>query len=283
MVYTTESSLCSKLLKNKVLYPFLGFLLLCNTAKSQTSGWQLIDSLGITEATNVTQDGIRHIYWSTVEGNLYKYNYRLEAQQEFSAPYLSELTSLEASQMLKVFTFYQNSQQFQFFDRFLTPTSRATIESEDLTHFSVATLSSDQKIWLFDNNSVQIVKYNPILEAIEQRIDTRYFLPEEASIKAIKEYKNRLYLWYNKEVIVFDFLGNLIKKLPIVVDASSFHFYQDHLYFVKNKEMHSFHLASLEQKKYVLPVDREVLHAIILDKKVFLFTKSKLYTLLGEL
>jgi hypothetical protein len=203
-----------------------------------------------------------------------KLNQQLSVEQRYSSAAISRLSALEAAQMLKIFTFYQNSQQFQFFDRFLTPSQTNTIKTKTPSHFSAATLSNDQMIWGFDDTNTRLIKYNPILEAVVLQTDMQYFLPANAQIKALKEYGNRLYLWQNNELVVFDFLGNPLQKLPVDVEKS-FTFYNNQLYYPAGRQVHVYDLLTMQQKRYDFSLVQEIRFVVRVENRLFLITKDQ--------
>lgn len=278
----TEQHLCSKHLNSKALFFLLFFLLhfqsFAQLASFQSATFQagpLLDSLPMRNIIAVSHDLLGNLYIATADGKLMKLNQQLSIEQQYSSASIPMLTSLEATQMLKIFTFYQNSQQFQFFDRFLTASQANRIKTKEAAHFSAATLSSDQMIWLFNDINVQLIKYNPILEEVILKTDMQYFLPARAQVKALKEYGNRLYLWQNNELMIFDFLGNLIQKLPVEVERP-FTFYKDQLYFSAGKDVYVYDLETMQQKKYVFPLTQEIRFVVRIENRIFLITKDQI-------
>lgn len=104
------------------------------------------DSIAINVPLSVSFDALGHLYIASEPGVLSKYDRQLEEVQSYSSPALGKITSLDATQMLKVFAFYENRQEFQYFDRFLTPSQTSSIKTAPFSHFSAATLSNDQMI-----------------------------------------------------------------------------------------------------------------------------------------
>lgn len=240
------------------------------------------DSASISPPLAVSFDALGHLYVVTEAGSLNKYDKKLEVLQTYSSPTLNRITSLDATQMLKVFAFYESSQEFQFFDRFLTPSQTSQIKVAPFSHFNVAALSNDQMIWLFDENNIQLVKYNPIQENLVLQVDLKYFLPERAEVKALKEYGNRLFLWQDNEILVFDFLGNLISKLPIKINHS-FQISNDQLYYAIDNEVYFFDLLTSEQKKYIISGVEDIRFVSLMDKKLVVITKQQIRIFLWEL
>lgn len=230
----------------------------------------------------VSFDALGHLYVVTEAGNLSKYDKQLEISQTYSSPTLNRITSLDATQMLKVFAFYESSQEFQFFDRLLTPSQTAPIKVAPFSHFSVAALSNDQMIWLFDENNIQLVKYNPLQENLVLQVNLQYYLPEKAEVKALKEYGNRLFLWQDNEILVFDFLGNLISKLPIKI-SQPFQISDNQLYYPIDNEVYFFDLLTSEQKKYIISGVEDIRFVILMDKNLVVVTKQQIRTFLLQL
>ncbi|MDF9795511.1 hypothetical protein OKW21_000774 [Catalinimonas alkaloidigena] len=240
------------------------------------------DSIAINVPLSVSFDALGHLYIASEPGVLSKYDRQLEEVQSYSSPALGKITSLDATQMLKVFAFYENRQEFQYFDRFLTPSQTSSIKTAPFSHFSAATLSNDQMIWLFDENNIQVVKYNPIVENVVLKVNLHYFLPERADVQSLKEYGNRLYLHQGNEILVFDFLGNLIDKLPIEINQP-FQISNNQLYYASGKDVFFVNLLTMEQKKYSLRSTDDIKFVILMEERLVTITNKQIKVHLMEL
>ncbi|MEK6479217.1 hypothetical protein WJR50_16845 [Catalinimonas sp. 4WD22] len=269
-----------KLIRTKRLILLLIFSSLHSTIAAQSLAVQ--DSIAISKPLAVSFDALGHLYIVTTSGELSKYDQHLEVLQTYSSPTLNRVSNLDATQMLKIFAFYESSQEFQFFDRFLTPSQTAQIKVAPFSHFSVAALSNDQMIWLFDENNLQLVKYSPIQEDLILKVDLQYFLSERAEIKTLKEYGNRLFLWQDNEILVFDFLGNLINKFPIEIDHP-FQISSNQLYYAIDNKVYFFDLLTSTQEKYIIPGVEDIQFVILIDKNLVVITDQQIKTFLLEL
>lgn len=274
MVYMTEKNFHFRRTRSK--YFVLAGIILLFAQKSKAQSFTLLDSLEIKTPLTVSSDAMGHLYLLTFDNQLQKYDTSLEVIQTYTAPTLSGITTLDARQMLKVFAFNEGSQQFQFFDRFLTPSPTAQVKSEPFSHYSAACLSSDQMLWLYDENNMQLIKYNPVQQNIVSQIDLGFYLPDQAEVKALKEYGNRVYLWQNQTIMVFDFLGTLINTLPIEVEQN-FYIHESVLYHFSEKKLMTFNLQTQEQNSIFLQISGKIQFIQCIRQKLLVLTDNRIW------
>lgn len=127
-----------------------------------------------------------------------------------------------------------------------------------------------------------MVKYNPIVENVVLKVNLHYFLPERADVQSLKEYGNRLYLHQGNEILVFDFLGNLIDKLPIEINQP-FQISNNQLYYASGKDVFFVNLLTMEQKKYSLRSTDDIKFVILMEERLVTITNKQIKVHLMEL
>ncbi len=277
-----ELSLPSVLSKSSFPLLLSVFILLFGGARAQQ--WYIVDSLSFKETVvSVSRDLTGNLYLAYASGKLRKYDdtLLLMASSHEGSPDL--ISSIDASQILKILVFYQEPQQFQFFNRFLNPIhSPQSFNTESFAHFSIATLSSDQMIWLINDDLMRLQKYNPILQEFVVDTDLSYYLQGNFQVSKLAEHKNRLYMQYNDEILVFDFMGNFINKLPLEIKGP-FSLHQDHLFFLQKEKLFKYHLEKMEvvdvgitsQEKVIFLLSDSKRHYLLTEKKIIVFRENQ--------
>ena len=183
------------------------------------------------------------LYLVDVEGTITRYDVKLTGQKKPRVN-LAGATSIDAKQLLKIFVFYGDRQQYQFLDRYLTPINipQQLNKSSD-SEYELASLSSDQMIWLADPVNLRLRKYNPILHELVVDTDLSYYLRGELNLRSLKEKSNLLFVQNKSTVLVFDNMGNYISKLPL--EAESFDIRSNKLYYYKEGEIWLYDLEKL--------------------------------------
>ncbi len=254
-------------LKNKIF--LLYFSLLGLDLEAQT--WFPTDSLRLQSAISaVSSDASGNLYLAEKEGQLSRYSSQFQKQESYSNPQFSMISTLDAEQMLRIFTFYRETQQFQFFNRFLTPLQPpANFLLGGTSQVGAAAMSSDQMIWLIDEANLRLLKYNPILENVMITTDLTYYIDGSLNVKNLQEHNNRLFLHQQDEMLVFDFMGNFISKLPPKIEGPSA-FYGQKLYYCHDEQLFVHHLESMRTTFTGININKEVSFILCTGEKLFL-------------
>ncbi len=260
--------------RSKISLLFVFFLYVCPVAAQH---WHLTDSIEINTPQAVSLDALGGLYVADTQGKLQKYMPDLTPAELFSSIDIRGLSTLDAGQMLKIFAFYGHSQQFQFFNRYLLPISQpAIIQSGTGRQFEAAAFSSDQMIWLLDGSNSTLLKYHPILEEFILEADLHYYLKSGGKLSQIREYGNRLYLQQDDEIIVLDYQGNYLQKLPVSI-AGDFSFFGNRMFFLQDNEIVIYDLNSMEIHSSGISPSARVIFICVGQEAVFLFSDDKLF------
>ena len=232
----------------------------------------IIDSIRVNNIDKVSIDRQGSIYLGDQNGNVDKYNSKLELTDRFSPVQKGSIGILEAWNPLKVFVFYQQLQQYAFLDRFLVTANR--YELKDISSYAgLATISLDNNLWIIDLAKFGLIKYNISYGQIEiERPFDLILNPESYEITHIREYQNLLFVSDKKSgILIFDNLGNYLRTIK-AVGISYFNFEGDKIYF---KVQNNLIIKDIYDKAVKeIKVDKEVVNVILYEKSYFFLTKK---------
>ena len=269
----TVNNLYSAILRGSV---FLSLSIVCLPYTLLAQQWNRVDSLHFSdEILAASMDMVGHLYVADAEGKITKYDRTLARVASSSEARFNTVSYVDANQMLKLFIFYQTTQQYQFLNRFLNPLQPPqNIESEGFAQYSAATLSDDQMIWLVNEDRLRLQKYNPILQEVIVDTDLSYFLTGDEQTKTLQEHNNRLYLHHQQEILMFDSMGNFMSKLPFETEQP-FCLYRENLYYIQEERLLRYDVGTMETTSVDIVPPEEVRFLFCDDKILFLFSSQR--------
>lgn len=151
--------------------------------------------------------------------------------RRFSGQNATPFQHIQFRNRWQLFLFSPDNQTVTLLDRFLTPIDRYTFDLK-LGWIGLAAPSADQSVWLFDETSLRLLRYDLRLGEIIGQTALNLILAESAaSPDQLEEYQNQLFLNVpDLGVLVFDALGNFREKLPFAA-TGRFQFRDDKLCF----------------------------------------------------
>lgn len=231
----------------------LCFLLLLYNVTVFAQSYQLVKKLPINNIVYATVDHKKNIYVADESGNVIVYDSTAKRLNTYSPEKLGVITSMVASQSLQLFLFYQDFQEYVILDRFLNERVRHDISIDEVSYIKVATLASDNNIWIFDEGDMSIKKYNPKIN----KIITQTALDLSLGVKFddvihLQEHNNLLYLIDKTSGIwVFDNLGNPKKRLNYT-NLSNFSFVGNNLYWLQPQKLTQVNLYDNQKRQISL-------------------------------
>lgn len=232
-----------------------------------------IDSTVINTPISASIDRLNHIYIADKQGNLNQFR-QARLIQTFSPQQTGNITLIEAWNPLKIFVFYADFQEYVFLDRFLSASQR--FPAPELSRFSgLMTISNDNNLWIIDYINFGLRKYN--VNFGDYTIDTPFDLildPDNYDITFIREYHNLVFISdKNSGILVFDNLGNYLKKIP-ALNVNYFNFSGDDLYYSSNDQLIKINIYSGQASTMSLP--KKAMFAFLYDDNLTLITESQL-------
>ncbi|MDR1757970.1 MAG: hypothetical protein LBR51_03275 [Bacteroidales bacterium] len=235
---------------------------------------------GIT-ADFITADKLNHIY--LVKGStVYKFPFVAhqaphDLSRSLSYTYFSagNITSIDVSNPMKIMLFYQESGVIVFLDDHLSPVSSPLVLTEQqMPSISLATYTSDSKIWLYDfvnNDMIQLDHYLKPTQRVHYRFES--FNP----IQFKEIYGRQLMLQdTGRGLYLFDTFGTYNKTLPVIsrfpVLAAGHSFY-----YLKENELYVYNDLTLKEEHFSLPVPGVIQCLNIQNSWVFLTEKGSIF------
>jgi hypothetical protein len=272
MQYLTEVKQSSKNLKN---YKILFFILLCLAVKSTAQELVFKRAVPILSPQKVSLDRYNFAYVNDEKGNIFKISPEGELIQTYSPQKKGDVTLLDAWRNVNIFVFYRSFQEFVILDRFMNPSPHIRFERERVGFVQMAAYSSDNNLWVLDNDDFSLKKYNLENTLILQKTSLDLILdPRTYDLNYMREYQNYLFVNdKNSGVLIFDNLGNYKSTMPIK-GLNFFSFINNEIYFLQNNTIILRDLYSSKERSIALPAGKEYIHALIGDKIMYLFTKE---------
>ena len=113
------------------------------------------------------------VYLGTERGNVYSFQADGTPDSDYSSSIFEPITSLDASNSLKVFVFYSTTAQFEFLERFTAQSRTYELRDFQIASAELACVGTNQTIWLVDQSN--LIQLNPLNNSILQKQK----LPEE--------------------------------------------------------------------------------------------------------
>lgn len=220
-------------------------------------------------------DRTGNIYLSFKDGLIVKYNAELDSLNSFSPVRVDEFKLLEAWHGFQVFAFNQKFQDFILFDRFLSRETRYSLGESGVLFVALATVSSDQNLWLLEENGLRLIKYDFKTREVILDVAIQVWLENiDHSFKFIREYQNLLFLVdENGDTYVFDNLGNYLKKY-LSAKNGYLSFSGENSYFLESSFLVEKNLYNEHITKHQLD-DSEYLAALVFNKNLYLIKEKQ--------
>jgi hypothetical protein len=219
---------------------FLGLLSSLHFAYSQYS----LDTLVVEdEITAFSQDRTGNVFLTFKGGAITKYSAEMDSLISFSPEKLGDVTLLEAWHGFQIFSFYEDFQEFALMDRFLTRYTRYRLSQSLENYADMCTISSDQNLWIFEENQLRLIKLNLTIRDIEIDVPLEFILDaNDHNITFLREYQNLVFLVDEYSgIYVFDNLGNYLRKIP-AAGIKNCSFSGEHLFYVQDNQAHDINL-----------------------------------------
>lgn len=232
--------------------------------------------------SEVSQDRYGNIYVIAQGGVIHQFDSTGKQQLIYSPPVVADITIFEARSTVRFFAFYRDLQSFSLLNRFLTPIENYKFDEEKIRFARVANLSADNQVWLVDDIDFSIKKWDKNFNTITLRTPLDLlFAEKDYDINYICEYQNQLFLNDKSTgILLFDNLGNFIRKIELSKGTDYFNFLEEEIYFLENNEIRLIHLYTNAERKMGLPnikQNQAVKRVLLRKNKLFIFTEKSMY------
>lgn len=216
------------------------------------SKYKLITTIETT-ADYFTTDNQSNIYVVTAD-ELSKYDKTGKLLYKYSNKNFGKITSVDASNMLRILLFYKDFSQVVFLDNTLSQNGEPiNINLLDIYQAPLACSSYDNGIWIYDSQNFSIIRYDNTLQDIRQTTLTG-LSNDTIQPVSILEYNNHVYLNNPKSgILIFDIYGTYFKTIPIK-NSIQFQPIGDLVYYRVDKKVKAYNIKTAEEKEFEMPV-----------------------------
>ncbi len=236
-----------------------------------------IDSFDISYPAFASTDKIGNIFISNLKGEILKYSSFGQLTDSYVPQKALAPTFFEAWQMLRVFVFNAKNQEYYYLDHYLNPSETYSLSKLNPGFVSFATPDEDNTLWLIDDTSISLKKYDLRSGNLLSETHLSFLLGENFQVYFMKAYQNKLFISEkNSGILVFDNLGNFIQKLPLE-KVQIFNFLGDEIYYTKDQNLILMNLPTLETNKIPLPEIYPTWYSFFAENQVFILSSEKVY------
>ena len=195
----------------------------------------------------VSLDTKDQIFASTTSGDIFLFDSKGKQQNLFSPARQGQLSQLEASWTVNIFSFSTDLQEYRILDRFLNPLVEKGFFETNILLAKAATLGNNNILWVWDESDLSLKSLNYLNNQIIQTQALNLILDSPSlAVSEIREFKNRLFMNVPESgVYIFDNQGNFLQKIP-VKGIHRLCFYKEHLFWIEGKNIMKYSLIQKE-------------------------------------
>ncbi len=199
------------------------------------------------------------VYVAEGKGVIRQYDSTGRQVMYYSPTNVAEVTALEARFGRRVFAFYQDTQSFTTFNRFLQPIESHRLNSDKIGFAQTVAWNADQTLWIWDSQDMTLKKYNPLTEEIMLQtnlVSIAELQEADIDIVAMQGYENRLYVFDRQgRIWVFDYFGIFLQRLSYPTHA---YLYAEKIWTVDNQQLLAYPLyetnKAIIEKRIAMPL-----------------------------
>ena len=211
-------------------------------------------------------------------GNVYLVNneelMKYLASGKFFARYsnlkFGNITSLDATNPLKLLLYYRDFQQIVFLDNQLSNNSDAvSLEQLGYEQTDVVCAGANNSFWLYNKQNNELIRFNENLKRIASTGNLKQILQTELSPNFILEHNGFLFLNCPETgIYVFDIFGAFI-KIVALKNLKHFQVNENIIYYQKDSSLCSYNYKLFEEACKTMPDNGLLFNAKYFNKKLY--------------
>ena len=157
---------------------------------------------------NFTADNLGNVFFVR-DAELLKYSSEGKMLGRYSNLKLGAITSVDATNPLKIMVYYKDYQQIIFLDNQLSPHNNSvSLQDLGLEQASLVCSGINNSFWVYDRRNNELVRFDQHSKKIASTGNLKQVLNEQIAPDLIKEQNNYLYLnCSGSGIYVFDIFG----------------------------------------------------------------------------
>lgn len=249
---------------------------------TKSNNWTLLASFKTTPIHKVSIDPYFNFYVADDKGNVFKYDSLGTQLLRYSPQKRAKVSLLESWRGINIFIFYRELQEYTILDRFLTTSNQNFSFQKDRENNEkrvgfarLATVASDNNIWVFDDEDFSIKKYNTRNNSVVLHVPLDLILdPSYYELTYMREYQNLLFINdKNKGILVFDNLGNYKTTIP-QIGIEYYNFLGNDLYYLSEGKLIIIDIYTSRKQELNLPSNKNYKYVLLAETKSYLFTQD---------
>ncbi|MBA3899987.1 MAG: hypothetical protein H0X62_07225 [Bacteroidetes bacterium] len=227
------------------------------------------------KADGFTTDNLGNVYLRKAE-ELKKYNQDGKLLNPYSDKSLGKVSSVDATNFLKLVVFYRDFSKIVFLDNMLAPTGEPIqLQRLELEQATLAASSHNNGLWLYHQFEFKLIRLGQNLKPSHQTPNLMQLMGYQMNPNFLLEVNNMVFL-NNPEtgILLFDIFGTYNKTIPIR-GLESFQVIGNEIFYFLNKEFRSYNLKTLEESRINLP-EAYPIDVRIEKKRLFVLSKDAL-------
>lgn len=225
----------------------------------------------------ISTDPIGNVYIAT-RNQLILVNRYDTIFKTFSNLRLGTLTTLDASNPLKVLLYFRDQGKIQFLDNTASELSTPiSLNNYSLEQSTQACISFDNGFWVYLPSTFELIRFNQQLEISSRTKNIQQLTGlNELDPIEMKEQSNLLYLNDPEAgLLVFDIFGAFVKKIPIY-GIEKFQLFNDQLLYRKAGRLYIYNLSTYTETVHDFPDNNPPLDFDFSSSKIYLLYADKL-------
>jgi hypothetical protein len=210
------------------------------------------------------------------ESEMMKYSSTGTFFARYSNLKLGNITSVDATNGLRIMLFYKDYQQIVFLDNQLTQKSDpVNLENMGFEQTELVCLSANSGFWIFNKANNELIRFDDHFKQLASTGNLKQILQTELKPNYMIEHNGYLYLNCPESgIYIFDIFG-AFSKIISLKNLKSFQVNADILYFLKDNKLCSYNYKLFEEKCDSFSYGN-IKQAMYLKNKAFLSNKDSL-------
>jgi len=203
--------------------------------------------------TEFNVDNLGNMYLIN-ESELQKYNANGKLFARYSNLQLGEISSVDATNPLKILLYYRDLQQIVFLDNQLSGNSEnVSLVNLGYEQSDLVCSSTNNSFWIYNKQNNELLRFNENSQKIANTGNLKQVLQNDLNPNFMTEHNGYLYLnCPDNGIYVFDMFGGYVKLIGIRL-IRHFKVNDNILYYQKDSSMCSYNLKLFEESCKSIP------------------------------
>ena len=229
-----------------------------------------------TKLNYFTTDNLGNIY-AVKEEELIKYLLSGKLFNRYSNLKLGNISTIDATNPLKLLLYYRDFQQIVFLDNQLTSNSEPiSLEGLGYEQTDLVCAGANNSFWIYNKQNNELVRFNETSKKVASTGNLKQILKTELKPNFMREYNGYLFLNSPETgIYVFDIFGTFSKVISIK-NLKKFEINEDIIYYQKDSLYCSYNYKLFEDACKNLPNYSNLIDVEYNNTKIYLGYKDSL-------